>query len=195
VVAVPAIARPPFKDVEGAAAKRDPSADERLRGMVLEHYDFVWRSLRRLGVAPPETDDAAQQVFMVLARKLANVEAGKERTFIFGIVMRVAANVRRARANLREVPEEEAPHAQFVLPAVEARLDRADARAALDEILASMPDERRAVFILSVLEEQSVSEISATLQIPVSTVMSRLRRAREDLRAGIARLRARRKGV
>ncbi|MBX3199783.1 MAG: sigma-70 family RNA polymerase sigma factor [Labilithrix sp.] len=168
--------------------------DERLRGMVLEHYDFVWRSLRRLGVSPPETDDAAQQVFIVLSRKLANLEAGKERSYVFGIVMRVAANVRRARANLREVPEEEAPHAQIVLPTAEARLDRADARAALDEILASMPDERRAVFVLSVLEEQSSSEVSATLQIPVSTVVSRLRRAREDFQAGINRLHARRKG-
>ena len=195
MAAVSTIVRPSFEDVEGASSKRDPSADERLRGMVLEHYDFVWRSLRRLGVSPPETDDAAQQVFIVLSGKLASVEVGKERSFIFGIVMRVAANVRRARANLREVPEEEAPQAQVVLPAAEARLDRADARAALDEILASMPDERRAVFVLSVLEEQSPAEVSANLQIPVSTVVSRLRRAREDFQAGISRLRARRKGA
>jgi len=195
LAAVSTIARPSFEEVEGASSKRDPSADERLRGMVLEHYDFVWRSLRRLGVSPPETDDATQQVFIVLSGKLPNVEAGKERSYIFGIVMRVAANVRRARANLREVPEEEAPQMQVVPPAAEARLDRADARAALDEILASMPDERRAVFVLSVLEEQSPAEVSATLQIPVSTVVSRLRRAREDFQAGINRLRARRKGV
>ena len=195
MAAVSTIVRPSFEDVEGASSKRDPSADERLRGMVLEHYDFVWRSLRRLGVSPPETDDAAQQVFIVLSGKLASVEVGKERSFIFGIVMRVAANVRRARANLREVTEEEAPQAQVVLPAAEARLDRADARAALDEILASMPDERRAVFVLSVLEEQSPAEVSANLQIPVSTVVSRLRRAREDFQAGISRLRARRKGA
>lgn len=195
MVAVSSIARPPFEDAEGASSKRDPSTDERLRGIVLEHYDFVWRSLRRLGVSPPETDDAAQQVFIVLSGKLAAVEAGKERSFIFGVVMRVAANVRRARANLREVPEEEALQMQVVLPAAEARLDRADARAALDEILASMSDERRAVFVLSVLEEQSPAEVSAILQIPVSTVVSRLRRAREDFQAGIQRLRARRKGV
>ena len=195
MAAVSTIGRPSFEDLEGASSKRDPSADERLRGMVLEHYDFVWRSLRRLGVSPPETDDAAQQVFIVLSGKVANVEAGKERSYIFGIVMRVAANVRRARANLREVPEEEAPQTQVVPPAAEAHLDRADARAALDEILTSMPEERRAVFVLSVLEEQSPAEVAATLQIPISTVISRLRRAREDFQAGIHRLRARRKGV
>jgi RNA polymerase sigma-70 factor, ECF subfamily len=195
VVAVPAIATSLLEDAEGASSKRDPAADERLRRMVLDQYDFVWRSLRRLGVRPPDTDDAAQQVFIVLARKLAEVEAGKERSFIFGVVMRVAANVRRARANLREVPGDDALHAQIVPPTAEAHLARADARAALDEILASMPDERRVVFVLSVLEEQSPAEISTILQIPVSTVIARLRRAREDLQAGIARLRARRKGV
>ena len=74
--------------------------------------------------------------------------------------MRVAANARRARAKLREVPEEDAPDVQFVLPTVEARLDCAQARAMLDEILANMPDELRVVFVLHVLEELPLAERS-----------------------------------
>jgi RNA polymerase sigma-70 factor, ECF subfamily len=171
------------------------SCRERLHRIAVEEYDFVWRSLRRLGVRPPETDDATQQVFVVLASKVASVEPGKERSFIFGIVMRMAANLRRAHAKRCEVPEEDIAELPTVLPAAEAQLDHAHARGVLDEILAGMSDERRVVFILFELEELPLAEISEMLQIPLGTVASRLRRAREDLRAGIARLRARRQGV
>ena len=194
LVALPAISSQSSgttEDISGSAS----SADERLHDIVVEYYDFVWRSLRRLGVTPPETDDAAQQVCMIVAKKFADIEEGKERPFVFGIVMRVAANARRARAKLREVPEEDAPDLGLVQPNAEASLDRAAARAALDEILGRMPDERRAVLVLSVFEELSLPEIAATLQIPVTTAAWRLKRAREELDAGIARLRARRQGV
>lgn len=188
----------PFRtrdDVGETPTAADRSVAERLHRIAVEEYDFVWRSLRRLGVRPPETDDAAQQVFVVLASKLASVEPGKERSYVFGIVMRTAANVRRARAKSCEIPEEEAAATPSVLPAAEARIDQAHARAILDEVLAGMADERRVVFVLFELEELPLAEISELLQIPLGTVASRLRRAREDMRAGIARIRARRQGV
>jgi RNA polymerase sigma-70 factor (ECF subfamily) len=195
VVATSFTAGPPCDGVEQASPAGDRSAYERLHRIAVEHYDFVWRSLLRLGVRPPETDDATQQVFVILASKLPSVEAGKERSYVFGIVMRVAANVRRARAKLCEVPEGEVMDEPSFLPAAEAQLDEAQARIILDEILAGMPDERRAVFVLFELEELPLAEISELLQIPLGTVASRLRRAREDMQASIARIRARRQGV
>jgi len=176
------------RDVD--ARVKAPSANEVLRAIVDEHYDFVWRSLRRLGVRPPDTDDATQQVFLVVASKLASIEPGKERTYLFGVVMRVAANTRRARARLREVPEEDALDVHFVLPTVEARLDRAQARAVLDKVL-----ELRVVFVLHVLEELPLAEIAAMVEAPLTTVVSRLRRAREELDAAVTRLQAREQGV
>lgn len=183
----------PDAGAEGSSSS-ERSADQRLHAIVVEQYDFVWRSLRRLGVSPPETDDAAQQVFIVFARKVADVEVGKERPFLFGIVMRIAANTRRSQAKRREVPEEEAP-AHVTLPTAEASLDRAHARALLDEIIAKMPEERRVVFVLAELEELPVAEVAATLGIPVTTADWRLRKAREELDAAIVRLRARKQGV
>lgn len=173
------------------AQMKAPSTNEALRAIVDEHYEFVWRSLRRLGVRAPDTDDATQQVFMILAEKLEGIEPGKERSFLFGTVVRVAANARRARARLREVPEEDAPDVRFVLPTVEARLDRAQARAVLDKVLADMPDELRVVFVLHVLEELPLAEIAAMVEAPLTTVVSRLRRAREELDAAVTRLQAR----
>jgi RNA polymerase sigma-70 factor (ECF subfamily) len=184
--------------IEGVAPEGEASSTtthERWRRIAIEEYDFVWRSLRRLGVLPPETDDAAQQVFVILAKKLSSIEVGKERSYVFSIVLRVAANVRRARAKLREVAEEEATGVPSVAPAAEENLDHAHARALLDELIAGMPDERRAVFVLFELEELTIPEIAEMLQLPLGTVGSRLRRAREDLRAAIARLRARKQGV
>jgi RNA polymerase sigma-70 factor (ECF subfamily) len=194
VAAAPLTTRPPANDA-GEVTCADRSTSERLHRIATDEYEFVWRSLRRLGVRPPETDDAAQQVFVVLASKLASVELGKERSYVFGIVMRVAANLRRARARSCEVPEGEIAEVPSVLPAAESRLEQAHARAILDEVLAGMPDERRAVFVLFELEELPLAEISDLLQIPLGTVGSRLRRAREDMRAGIARIRARGQGV
>ena len=124
---------------------RDPAFHARLRELTVEYYEFVWRSLRRLGVRPPETDDAAQRVFLVLAQKLSSIHPDKERSFIFGIAMRVAANVRRdlATAREREVAESDSLESIAPGPTAETAVARAQERATLDEILASIPEERR----------------------------------------------------
>lgn len=171
--------------------------DPRLQALAIEHYDFVWRSLRRLGITPPETDDATQQVFLILSNKLSSVREGEERSYIFGIVVRVAANVRRGRASARrrEVSEDDAPESFSQSPSAESSLGRAQARAVLDDILAGMSDERRMVFVLFELEELTTPEIAELLGVPTGTVASRLRRAREDFEAAVARLHAKRQGV
>jgi RNA polymerase sigma-70 factor, ECF subfamily len=179
------------------AVARDPALDARLRQLALDHYDFVWRALRHLGVTPPDTDDAAQRVFLTLAQKLQSIQDGKERSYIFGIVMRVAANARRDRANarLREVPESDVASSLAHAATAEEELARAEELATLDEILACMPEERRVVFVLFEIEELTLVEITDLLGIPMGTVTSRLRRAREEFRAAVARLHARNKGV
>ncbi len=181
------------KRAEPAARALDP----RLHRLAIEHYDFVWRSLRRLGITPPETDDATQQVFLILSRKLSSVREGHERSYIVGIALRVAASVRRGRANARrrEIAEDDAPESLSPTATPEADLGRAEARALLDEVLAALPEDRRTVFVLFELEELSKPEIADLLDLPIGTVASRLQRAREDFRAAIARLRARRQGV
>src|SRR5262249_40391142 len=60
-----------------------PEREGRLAAMAAENFHFIWRSLRRLGVPVPLVDDAAQQVFEVAARRLDEVELGRERAFLF----------------------------------------------------------------------------------------------------------------
>ena len=187
----------PAQKVPTDTVVRGPALDARLRQLAIEHYDFVWRTLRRLGVTPPETDDAAQRVFLALAQKLPSVQVGKERSFVFGVAMRVAANVRRDRATARrrEVPEIDADASPSHDVTAEAALAHAEERATLDEILARIPEERRIAFVLFELEELTLAEISELLGVPQGTVTSRVKRAREEFRAAVARHQARNKAV
>jgi RNA polymerase sigma-70 factor (ECF subfamily) len=163
--------------------------DERLAELVAQELDFVWRSLRRLGVPAAHVDDAAQHVWLIVMRKLPAITVGRERSFLFGTAIRVAAEVRRKLGRSREVTEpiepiDPGPGAEELLAARRARL-------VLDEVLDSLPDELRVVFILYELEEQTAAEIAELLSLPPGTVASRLRRARAAFDAVVKRLRAR----
>ncbi len=162
--------------------------DARLRRLVRDHHDFVWRSLRRMGVPESATEDATQQVFLVLSRKLADVPVDSERSFLFGTVVRVASDARRTQARRREVHGADIDDKPDESPSAEAILDEKKARAMLDEILHSMSEDLRAVFVLFEIEELQASEIAELLGIPTGTVASRLRRAREHFHAAANRL-------
>jgi len=170
-------------------------AGQRLALLVEQHADFVWRSLRRMGVTETQADDATQEVFIVTSQKLERVEPGRERAFLYGVAMNVAAHARRSRARSREVSEtEETLAAVDKAPNPEMRLADAQARALLDRVLETLPDELRAVFVLFELEEMPTAEIAALLEIPSGTVASRLRRAREEFELHVTRIKARRGG-
>src|SRR6516162_7479374 len=88
-------------DERPAAARVEPSR-QRLRALVVAHFDFIWRSLRRLGVPEAGVDDATQRVFCVALRRLEDIEPGRERAFLFHTAMNVATDARRALARSRE---------------------------------------------------------------------------------------------
>lgn len=161
-----------------------------LRALIVEHYEFVWRSLRRLGVRGPEVEDAAQQVLLVFGQRIAEVRIGSERAYLFGTAMRVAADHRKKQARSREILDSEGldAHASHGQGADEL-LDRQRARALLDTVLEELPDDLRAVFVLFELEEITAAEIAEMLEIPAGTVASRLRRARELFERGARRMR------
>lgn len=171
-----------------AVAAADPA---RLRSLVTDHFEFVWRSLVRLGVPRPDAEDALQQVFLVASGKLGAIPSGHERAFLFGTALRLASRARRTHRRRREVLDGEPIEQLDPGPSVEDRLDRARARAVLETILDAMPLELRTVFVLYELEQVTMAEIAAILELPAGTVASRLRRAREHFQAATRRLAAR----
>jgi RNA polymerase sigma-70 factor, ECF subfamily len=165
--------------------------EARMGAMVAAHFDAVWRALKRLGVPPGGVDDAAQEVFIVADRKLAEIEVGRERGYLMGVAVRVASDARRAARRRGEIPIDAASEAGGDIAAgggsVEAALDQRRLRDALATLLARMPDEMRETFVLFEIEELNASEVAAALGIPVGTVASRVRRARDFIRERLPR--------
>lgn len=179
--------------------KRTQEEDARLSSMVTAHFDFIWRSLRRLGVPTTDVDDCAQQVFWVASRKLALIQEGSERAFLFSTALRVASDARRSRTRRREVPlvsgstnsaDEVAINPSDPAPRPDEIADQKRARKLLDQVLAAMDLDLRTVFVLFEIEEMATLEIASLLAIPAGTVASRLRRAREEFQRQVARIRA-----
>jgi len=162
--------------------------DTRINTIVTAHFDVVWRSLRRLGVPEASLDDAAQQVFIVVARKLDTILVGGERPFVLGVAVRVASDMRRTHSRRREVADDAAPVAVDPAPAADELIDRKRARQLLEHVLTSMPMDLRAAFTMFELEEMSVPELATVLGVPVGTAASRLRRAREHFHDAVRRL-------
>lgn len=188
----------PLALVDAATSARRPgrgiereeivSAD-RLTALFQQHFDLVWRTVRRLGVPPEALDDATQEVFVIASRRLASIEAGKERAFLYGTAVRVASTARRTSRRRRQVqPDEDAPEPADSAPGVDELVERKRARALLDELVARLPDDTRPVFVLYELEGLTMDEIATCLEVPPGTVASRLRRAREVFQSAVARI-------
>jgi RNA polymerase sigma-70 factor (ECF subfamily) len=165
-------------------------AEERVRALVEADSEFVWRSLRRLGVSAADADDATQEVFVVAARRLDDIVSGRERAFLFGIAARVASTRRRTARRRPEDGEQGLAETFSDEPSPDEVSELRQARPVLQQILDSMSDDCRAVFILAELEELSAREIAEALGIPQGTASSRLRSARETFHAAVRRLAA-----
>lgn len=171
---------------EGAATER-----QSLPEMFAQHFAFVWRSVRRLGISESNADDAAQEVFVVAMRKHDRIEPGREKAFLFGTAIRIASDMRRAAARRRDrvaIADDIGAHAVSGADAPDSMVDQKRGRELLDRCMDALSDELRAVFILFELEEMSGAAIAELLAIPPGTVASRLRRARAEFRERVRRI-------
>ncbi|HET7541689.1 MAG TPA: sigma-70 family RNA polymerase sigma factor [Polyangiaceae bacterium] len=151
------------------------------------HFDFVWRSLRRLGLSESEADAGARRVFVLASRTLKTTPPQREKRLLFAMVLRVASSHRRRRAKLRRAASRFEPTEQSE---PEQANESGRARHALNEILAVMELEQCSVFMLYELEEMSTPEIAGLLDVSVETVCSRLHNAREEFDSALRRQRA-----
>jgi RNA polymerase sigma-70 factor (ECF subfamily) len=166
-------------ELDDPAPTRSPEQELRIARALGDHFESVWRSLRRLGVSESVADDAAQQVFVAFAQRIGVVEPGRERPYLIGIALRVAANFRRQQARSREDPVELLDESPSGALDPESLLLEQQRRERLDEALKTLPDVQRQVFVLYELEGFSMPEIARSLEIPIGAVASRLRRARD----------------
>jgi RNA polymerase sigma-70 factor (ECF subfamily) len=157
------------------------------------HVRFVWRVLLRMGVPESDLPDVVQDVFVIVYRRLPAFDGrAKLTTWLFAICMRVASD-RRRRAHVHHELCSGQVHASLSEeePDADAIVDRQRARVVLAAILDRMPDEQRIVFSLFEFEGVTGDEIAELLDVPVGTVRSRLRLARDAFERSVERLRAR----
>ncbi|HEX4405804.1 MAG TPA: sigma-70 family RNA polymerase sigma factor [Polyangia bacterium] len=156
------------------------------------YVDFVWRTLRRHGVAPDDTNDAIQEVFLTVHRTLGAFEGRSSLpTWLFTICRSVARD-RRERAHRRHevVRSDLSVDDVDVRADAAARLEHNDRLTQLEAILGGMESDLRDVFVLFEIEDLTGDEISAALSVPLGTVYSRLQVARKIFKREVARLEA-----
>lgn len=157
------------------------------------HLGFVWRTLASLGVPEADLEDAAQEVFVVVHRRLDEFEGRAAiTTWLFAIARRIASDRARKRARReRPVPADVADTSETPREAAQ----RAEARALLLELLDQLDDDKREVFVLVEIEQLPVKQVAGLLGLKLNTAWSRLRLARRAFERQVARHRARtRKG-
>ena len=178
-------------ETEISAPRAELNNPPELRSLVEQNYGSITRLLRRLGVRGPQIDDAAQEVFWIAARRLADIQPGRAHAFLYGVALRVASQETRKQRGADPIADLEAvPRMRDLQPSPEEHLQRQQARELLDTILDALPEELRAVLVLFELEGLEVREIAALQAIPMGTPSSRLRRAREEFSAIAKRVRA-----
>jgi RNA polymerase sigma-70 factor (ECF subfamily) len=154
---------------------------------------FVWRVLLRLGVAESDVEDVAQEVFLGIHRTLPTFEGRCAlRTWIYGICHRRAIDYRR-RARVRPEVATEDPPEQSQEASQDTGLDLELVRTRLNELLESLDEDKRSVFVMFEIEGIPMEEVAEIVGCPLQTAYSRLYAARRKVDALAQRLRAQRR--
>jgi RNA polymerase sigma-70 factor (ECF subfamily) len=168
----------------GAVQRQDdqPQATEVAR-IFAEQADFVWRSLRSLGLPIADVDDAVQEVFLVVYRRIADYEdRGFTRAWLFSISRQVASHYHRGKKRAEE--RQRGLVVSVTAPDIEELVSRREAEQLVNGFLEELQEPQRSVFYLSDVEGFTAPEIAAALDVNLNTVYGRLRKARklfEDL--------------
>jgi RNA polymerase sigma-70 factor (ECF subfamily) len=163
-----------------------PESHAEVAALFQRHGDFVFRVLKRLGTPAPDVEDALQEVFLVVARKLPEYEErGGMRAWLFTIARQVAQHARRSderrerrERSLLSFRESDDPH---------AALERNQAAELVNRFLAELDPKQAEVFYLAEVEGLTAPEIAAALEIKLNTVYARLRLGRERFERALQR--------
>ena len=158
------------------------------------HFDHIWRTLRRLGVAHRDLEDVAHEVFVVVHRRLDSFDPARPlRPWLTGIAYKVAADERRRARHHRE---------QIGAPAdlerragtedgPETQLARAQDRALVAQALEALSMDQRIVFVMVCIDGHTSPEVAEALELALNTVYSRLRVARQNFARAVKQIRLR----
>lgn len=146
-------------------------------------FDYLVRTLRRLGVARDDVEDLAHEVFLILYQNWEIYDPTRPlRAYIFGIAYRVACNYLRKRKRELSIAVIDAGD---LGPRPDQALEANQARAVVLRALKRVPLQRRAVLIMHDIDKLPMTEIATNLSIYRFTGYSRLRKARKEFAAAV----------
>lgn len=151
---------------------------------------YIWRALRRLGVAERDVDDVVQEVFLVVHRKLPTFERRSSvRSFVYGIALRLASDYRKRAYQRRERVSDSPPERQTGPNQLEAAEQR-QSRELLDRLLSALDEKKLSVFVLYEIEQISMAEVADAVGCTPATAYARLSAARKQLKRTLLRKQA-----
>lgn len=154
---------------------------QRFEALALPHLDAAYNLARWLCRSPVEADDIVQDAMLRAFRAFDGFRGGDIKAWLLAIVRNCwlsAATAGRKRPHA-SLEDEDVP-AAGASPEEEAV--QAGTRRRLDALIRELPAEFREVLILREMEDLSYREIAQITGAPIGTVMSRLARARSQLR-------------
>ena len=147
---------------------------------------YIFATLKRLGAAPHEVEDLAQEVFVVLHRNWRTLDADRPlRPYLFGVAFRILCAHRRRRA--REILRADVEADDGAL-SPEGSLQNKQTVALLMAALEHLPMSRRAVVVMHDLDEVPIADVARSLAITRFGAYARLRKGRRELAAAVRRL-------
>jgi RNA polymerase sigma-70 factor, ECF subfamily len=154
--------------------------------LYLLYFGFTWRVLGHLGVPQHAIDDAVQELWLVVHRRLPAFEARSSlKTWLFGIALNVARNHRRAE----DRRQRNLPDLAFTGAPLDPELIR-EGREAWERVqrfLVTLDEQRRAIFVCNLLENLSANETAEATCVEVSTVYQRVRSLRQSFKQWLGR--------
>jgi RNA polymerase sigma-70 factor (ECF subfamily) len=155
----------------------------RFRDVYERWFDDVVKWLYALGVPSSDTEDLAQEIFLVVRRRLSQFTGGNLAGWLYRITQLTVRDHRRRAwfknlvSRRREIDLSEVPGGGET---PERSYERRQNREILQQLLTRMSEKRRTTFVLFEIEGYSGEEISLIQDVPLGTVWTRLHHARKD---------------
>ena len=177
-------ARSRAEDPEHAFIDRLQAGDERaFRELYRRHATEVHRVASRLVGDSAEADEVMQQVFLTAFRRLARFERRSSlRTWLYRVTVNTALKRLRWRRRRREVAGDAVPERRSARPGPEERVAAQEALQLTLSCLEQLDARKRVVLVLHEVEGLGTAQIADLLGCPRSTVLTRLARARAEVR-------------
>ena len=168
---------------DGAPRSRRDARDEQFRDIYERWFGDVVKWLYALGMPTSETEDLAQEIFLVVRRKLDRFDGGNLPGWLYRIAQLTVRDHRR-RAWFKNLTQRrrniDLARVEMTTPGPEARYEAQQSRRRFQALVAGMSEKQRTTFVLFEIEGYSGDEIARIQDVPLGTVWTRLHLARKE---------------